>query len=122
MLLKNLRINYPQGTCISEGYKGTLIAHCNGDNYSYAYVKLKEDKPGCKKAEYVEMIYTKYQPSNTLPTHEYIIPNQIYKEIKEPEIYACVTNEAKHNLTTSQKEILRWILRPEILGSNICNG
>ena len=45
-LPKDLRIISPQGILISEGYKGTFIAHCNDEQDIYAELNLKEDKPG----------------------------------------------------------------------------
>ena len=59
-LPKDLRIIYPQGINTSEGYKGTVIAHCHYDNDSYAELNLKEDSPGWQKVEPVERVYVKY--------------------------------------------------------------
>ena len=55
---------------------------------------MKDDKPGWQKAEPVQRVYVKYDPKNNLLTHEDIIPNQRYKEVKALEIVVCVTNEA----------------------------
>ena len=45
-LPKYLRIISPQGIRTPEGYKGTLIAHCNDEQDGYDELNLKEDKPG----------------------------------------------------------------------------
>ena len=45
-LPKDLRIISPQGIRTSEGYKGNFISHCSDDQYGYAELNLKEDKPG----------------------------------------------------------------------------
>ena len=44
---KDLRIISPEGIHTSEGYKGTVIAHFHDEQYGYAELNLKEDKPGC---------------------------------------------------------------------------
>ena len=49
-LPKDLRIISPQEICTSEGYKGTFIAHCHDEQYGYAELNFKEDKPGWQKA------------------------------------------------------------------------
>ena len=105
-LTKDLRIIPPQGIYTSEGYKGTLIAHFHDDKYGYAELNLKEDNPGRQKAKHVERVYVKYDPKNNLTTHEYTIPNQIEKELKELTSAICVTNEANQNLNPSHKELL----------------
>ena len=46
------------------------------DHDVYAELNLKEDKPGCQKAEPVERFYIRYDPKNNLPTHEATLPNQ----------------------------------------------
>ena len=56
----------PQGIRTSEGYKGTFIAHCNDEQYGYAELNLKEDKPGWQKAKPVDRVYVKYDPKNNL--------------------------------------------------------
>ena len=71
-----LRIISPQVFHTSELYGGTFISHCHGEYDSYAENNLKEYNPGWQKAEPVERVYIKYDPNNTLPTHEDIIPNQ----------------------------------------------
>ena len=68
---------------------------------------MKEDKPDWKKAKPVERVYIKYDPENNLTTHDYFIPNQREKEVKALESTACVNNEAKQNLTPSQKDLLQ---------------
>ena len=88
---------------------------------------MKEDNPGWHKAEPVERVYIKYYPNNNFPTHEAIFCNHRYKEFKAMSSYVCVTNEAKHNMNPSQREIFRWHFR---LGHNgfqhvqwlICTG
>ena len=50
-LPKDLRIISPQGICTSEVYKINFIAHCHDEQYGYAMLNLKEDKPGCQKAK-----------------------------------------------------------------------
>ena len=72
---------------------------------------MKEDDPGCQKAEPVEGVYVNYHPKDNLPTHEATITNQIEKEVKELVSDVCVTNKAKKNLNPSQKELLRWHFR-----------
>ena len=74
-LPKGLRIISPQGILTSEGYKGTFIAHCRGEQDGYAELNLKEDKPGWQKDEPVERVYAKYDPKNNLPTHKANSPN-----------------------------------------------
>ena len=69
---------------------------------------MKEDKPGWQKDEPVERVYVKYYPKNNLPTHEATLSNQIEKEAKALTNVVCVTNEADQNITTLQKELLRW--------------
>ena len=59
-LLKDVRIITPQGIRTSEGYKGTFISHCHDEQYGYAELNLKEDKPGWQKAEPVERVYVNY--------------------------------------------------------------
>ena len=102
-LPKDLRIISPQGIRTSEGYKGTFIAHCHDEKDGYAYLNLKEDKPGWQKAKPVERVYVKYDPKNTPPTNEATLPNQSEKEAKALTNAICVTNEANQNLTPSQK-------------------
>ena len=87
--------------CISEGYKGTLIAHCHDENDSYAENNLKGDKTGWKKTEPVEGVFIKYGPENRLLSPEYILPNQRYKGFKPLTSAVCFTNEDNYNLTTS---------------------
>ena len=43
-------IIYPKVIIISEGYKGTLIAHCNNEYVSYVELNSKEDITGQNKA------------------------------------------------------------------------
>ena len=81
-LPKDFWIIYPQGICTSEGYNGILIAHFHDEHDSCEENNLKEEKPGWQKAEPVEEFYIKYYPNNNLPTHEAILPNQRYKEVK----------------------------------------
>ena len=38
-------------------------------------LNLKEEKPGWKKAKYIERVYAKYDPKINLPNHEATIPN-----------------------------------------------
>ena len=64
---------------------------------------MKEEKLDLQKAKPVEF---KYDRKNNLPTHETILPNQRDKEVKALTSAVCVTNEANHNLTPSQKELL----------------
>ena len=59
---------------------------------------MKEDKPGCQKAESVETIYIRYDLNNNFLTYEAIIPNHIEKEFKALESAICVTNKANQNL------------------------
>ena len=59
----------------------------------------------------VERVCIKYDPNKNLPTHKYLIPNQIYKEFKEMVITVCFNNKANHNLTTSQEESIQWNFR-----------
>ena len=59
----------------------------------------------------MERVCIKYDPKNNLPTHDDILPNQTEKEARALEITVCVTNEDNHNLTTSQKELLRCHFR-----------
>ena len=94
-LPNNQHIISPQVICTSEGYKVTFIAHCHDEHGSYEELNLKEDKPGCQKAEPVDKFNTKYDPKNNLPIHESILPNQRQKEST---------------------------LDCYILGSNMCNG
>ena len=75
-LPKDLRIISPQGIQISEGYKGTFIAHFHDEQDGYAELKLKKDKPGWQKAKPVERVYVNYDPNNNLSTHEATLPNQ----------------------------------------------
>ena len=77
---------------------------------------MKEDNPGCQKAEPVEKVYVKYNPKNNLPTNEATLPNQIEKEVKALASAICVTNKANQNLTSSQKELLRWHFRVGNIG------
>ena len=102
-LPKYLHIISPQGIRTSEGYMGTFIAHVHYEQYGYAELNLKEDKPGWKKAEPVERVYINYDPKNNLPTHEATLPNKREKEGKALTNAVCVTNEANQNLTPSQK-------------------
>ena len=71
------RIISPEGIFTSEGYKGTFLYHCWDEHDSYVELNLEEDKPGWQKTEPMERFYIKYDPKNNLPTHEYILPNQI---------------------------------------------
>ena len=64
----------------------------------------------------MEKVYIKYDPNNNLPTHENITPNQREKEVKASSICFCVNNKANHNLTPSQKELLRWHFRLGYIG------
>ena len=64
---------------------------------------MKEDKPGWYKDKLVEKVYVKYDPNNNLPTNEATLHNQREKNIKELASDFFVTNEAKQNLTPSQK-------------------
>ena len=66
----------------TEGYKGTLIAHCRDEHDSYAELNLKEDTPVCQKTEPVDRFSIKYDPKNNPPNHGDIIPNQREKEVK----------------------------------------
>ena len=59
----------------------------------------------------MERVYIKYDPKTNLPTHEAVITNQRDKEVKTLSRAVCVTNKANQNLTTSQKEIIRWHFR-----------
>ena len=77
VLPKDLRIISPQVILASEVYKGTFIAHFHDEDYGYAELNLKEDKPGWQKVKPVERFYVKYEPKNNLPTHEANLPNQI---------------------------------------------
>ena len=63
----------------------------------------------------MERDYIKYDPKKNLPTHEHIIPNQRYKDIKALESAVYVTNETTQNLTPSQKELLESHFRLVIL-------
>ena len=56
-LPKDLCIIYPQVIRNSEGYKGTFIAHFHDEQYCYAELNFKENKPGWQKAEPVERVY-----------------------------------------------------------------
>ena len=89
-----MRIIFPQSICTSEGYKGTLIAHCHDDHDGYAELNFKEENPGLQEAEPVERFYVKYYPKNNLPTHEATLPNQREKEAKALANSVCVTNKA----------------------------
>ena len=91
-LPKSFRIIYPQGIRILEGYSGIFIAHCHDDHDSHADLNFKEDNPGWQKVKPVERVYVKYDPKNNLKTHEAILPNQIYKEVKALASAVCVTN------------------------------
>ena len=93
-LPKGLCIISPQGICTSEGYKGTFIAHFLDEQYVYAELNLKEEKPGWQKAEPVERVYVKYDPKNNLPTHKSNLPNNREKEFNALTSAVCVTNEA----------------------------
>ena len=106
-LPKYLHIIYPQSILKSKGYACNFI----GEHDSYAELYLKEYKPGWQKAEPVEKIYIKYDPNSNPPTREDILPNQREKEVKALSFAVCITNNAKHNLTISQKELLRWNFR-----------
>ena len=126
-LPKGLRIISPQGILTSEVYKGTFIAHCHGEKDGYAELNFKEDKPGWQKAKPVERIYVKYDPNTNLPTHKYILPNQIEKEVNALTSSIRVTNEANQNLTPSQKELLQCHCRLGNIGFQhfqwlICTG
>ena len=96
-----MRIVSPQGIRTSEVYKGTFISHFHDEQDGYEELILKEDNPGCQKAEPVERVYVKYDPNNNLPTHESNISNQIEKEVNALISSVCVTNEANQNLTPS---------------------
>ena len=67
-LSKDLCIISPQGIQRSEGYKDAFIPHFHVEKDNYAWINLKEDKPGWQKAEPVERFYVKYDPKNNLPT------------------------------------------------------
>ena len=62
---------------------------------------MKEDKPGCQKAEPTERVYVKYYPKKNLPNNKDNLPNQREKEVKALTSAVCVTNEANQNLTPS---------------------
>ena len=47
-----------------------------------------------------------YYLKNNLPTHEDVILNQIWKEVKALTSTVYFNNEANQNLTLSQKELL----------------
>ena len=68
---------------------------------------MKEYKTGWQKAEYVDMVYIKYEPNKNLPTIGAILPNHIENEVKALERAVCVTNEDNHKLNTLHKYILR---------------
>ena len=59
----------------------------------------------------MERVYIKYDPKKNLPTHEAIITHQIDNQLKKLASTECVTNEANHNLTPSQKDLLCWYFR-----------
>ena len=103
VLPKDLRIISPQGIHTSEGYKSTFIGHCHDEQYGYAELNLKEDKPGWQKAKPVGRVYVKYDPKKNLPTHKDTLPTQRDKEVKVLTSDVCVTKKANQNLTPSYK-------------------
>ena len=62
---------------------------------------LKEDTTGWKNNELVERVCIKYKQKNNIATHEYLIPNQIYNEVKALSRSLCVNNKYSQNLTSS---------------------
>ena len=91
-LSKYLCIISPQGILTSEGYKVTFVYNFHYDHDIYVELNLKEYKPCWQKAEPVERVYVKYDPNKNLTTHEYILPNQIEKEVNALARSLCVTN------------------------------
>ena len=73
---KDLCIIHPQNIRPSEGYKCAFISYCHYEHDSYGELNVKDDKPGWKKANPVEMVNINYDPKNNPPTHEAILPNQ----------------------------------------------
>ena len=59
----------------------------------------------------MERVYINSDPNKNLPTHEYIILKQRYKEVKALTSSICFNNKANHNLTPSQKEVIVWHFR-----------
>ena len=86
-------------------------AYFYDEHDSYAELNLKEKKIGFQNAEPVERAYVKYDLKNNLPTHEATIPIQRENEVKVFSSALCVTNKANEQLTTFQKELLRWHFR-----------
>ena len=83
---------------------------------------MKEDKPGCQKAEPVERVYVKYDPNNNLPTHEANLPNQREKEAKALKmLFVSLTRLTKTSLP-HRKSYFDGTLEWDILGSNMSNG
>ena len=100
-LPKDFLIIYPQVIQTPEVYKGNFIAHCHDEHGGYGELNLKDYNPGWQKAEPVERVYVKYDPKNNLPTHEYTLPNQREKEVKESASAVYVTNKTNQRLTPS---------------------
>ena len=42
--------------------------------------------------------------TKNIPTHEALLSNLIYKEVRELKSASCVNNKANHNLTPSHKK------------------
>ena len=68
-----------------------LISNFYGDRDIYAELNLKEGKAGWKKSEPVDKVHIKYHPNNNITTYEYVLPNQIEKDVRSPESAVCVT-------------------------------
>ena len=56
----------------------------------------------------MKRVYIKYHPNNNLPTHEDLLPNQRYKEVKALESAVCDTNKLNQNFIPLQKDIIHW--------------
>ena len=57
--------------------QGCLCSSFNGDNYRYVELNMTESETFLNKFKPVERVYIKYEQNNNVPTHKYLLTNQI---------------------------------------------
>ena len=117
----NLRLISPQGIKTNKGDKATFTIHMLDEAKNDPTLEIKPNGPDWINAKPIHVIPVKFDPRSNLPValarlpednhygeFSFCAPSQSQESESKLNATVCLTEEANANLTSSQKELLRW--------------